>query len=427
MTPRVLLAHALRWPNVARLCKACHDAGFAVGAVAVADHPIHRMQSADRTFVYRQTAPRECLREAIETYRPDLIIPCDDRIVAHLSWLYQEAAGRPEPAAARLRNLIETSLGRQTASGVVAKRGSLAGLSRLPDVHVPQINVVESASELRKWADRYGLPAVLKLDGTWGGQGVVLIRAKSEIRWAYLVANVRRSALRSIKRIVHDRDVEVLFSRPPRAAISVQTYVNGRLANATVACWKGEVVAHIAVEVTRSRPSFGTASIVRIVDGEEMIAAARSIARHFEFSGIYGFDFVLDDKSNRAQLTEINPRATQIDHLHGGRGPGLARALHDALLGEATGEVRSLPSPPAEIALFPQEWLRDRLSPHLTRAFHDVPLDEPELCRYYGFQVAGAIEDRLASIGHVPTIGWHVSSSLRKLFGILARNSGGTM
>ena len=193
-------------------------------------------------------------------------------------------------------------------------------LSRLPDVHIPQTNVVESASELREWADRYGLPAVLKLDGTWGGQGVVLIRAKSEIGRAFLVANVRRSALRSIKRIVHDGDVEFLFSHPPRAAISVQAYVSGRLANAAVACWKGEVVGHVAVEVVRSRPSFGTASIVRIVDGEEMIAAARSIARHYELSGIYGFDFVLEDKSNSAQLTEINPRATQIDHLTGSRG-----------------------------------------------------------------------------------------------------------
>ena len=118
-------------------------------------------------------------------------------------------------------------------------------LSHLPDVHVPQTDVIKTASELREWADRFGLPAVLKLDGTWGGQGVVLVGAKSGIGWAFLIANARRSALRTIKRLVLDGEVEFLFSRPARAVMSVQSYVTGRLANAAVACWRGEVIAHL--------------------------------------------------------------------------------------------------------------------------------------------------------------------------------------
>ena len=425
MTPRVLLAHALRWPNVARLSTAHRDAGFAVGAVAVADHPVHQMRSPQRTFVYRQTAPRECLREAIEAYRPDLIIPCDDRIVAHLSWLYQEAAGRSDPVAIGLRDLIQTSLGRQTASGAFAKRGSLMDLSRLPHVNVPQTDVIETAGELREWAERHGLPAVLKLDGSWGGGGVVLIGAKPGIGRAYLIASARRSALRTMKRLVTDREVEFLFSRPARAAMSVQSYVTGRPANATVACWRGEVIASLAAEVIRYRPPFGGASVVRIVDGDEMIAATRSIARHFELSGIYGFDFVLDDKLKKAQLIEINPRATQIDHLAMGRGHDLPAALRDALLGDSTGEVRP-PLPQTEIALFPQEWLRDKRSSYLSSVFHDVPSDEPELCRYFGYPVGGGIVDTDASTGDAQTTGLLASSHLRKLFGVSARNSNRT-
>ena len=426
MTHRVLLAHALRWLNVARLANAHHDVGFAVGAVAVADHPIHRMRSLDRTFVYKHFAARECLREAIETYRPDLIVPCDDRIVAHLSSLYQEAAGRSEPAAISLRKLIEASLGQQTASGVLSKRGLLADLSHLPDVHVPRTDRVESVGELRKWADRYGLPAVLKLDGTWGGKGIILAPAKSGIAWAYLTARARGSALRSIKRIVFDRDIEFLFSRQARAAISVQSYVAGRLANAAVACWRGEVVAHIAVEVVCYRPSFGSASVVRIVNGEEMIAAARSIARHFDLSGVYGLDFVLDEASKTAKLIEINPRATQIDHLPGGPGHDLPAALRDALSGDGPGVVRS-PLRQTEIALFPQEWLRDRRSSYLSSAFHDVPFDEPELYRYYGYEVSGASEGGDLSTGQVRTLRGFASPSLRKLLGISTSNSDGTV
>lgn len=426
MTPRVILAHALRWPNVAHLSGAFCDSGFVVGAIAVADHPIHRMRSPDRTFIYRQTAPRESLREAIETFRPDLIIPCDDRVVAHLSSLYRDAEGQSEPAPARLRTLIETSLGRQTASGVFAKRASLADLSRLAHVHVPQTDTVESSADLRKWVHRYGLPAILKLDGTWAGQGAVLIRAESGIPQAMLLARARRGALRGVKRALFDRDLESALRRPTRAAITVQSYVAGRLANAAVACWRGEVIADVAVEVVRNRTAFGTASVVQIVEGEAMIAAARSVARHFELSGFYGFDFVLDETSGEPKLIEINPRATQINHFACGAGHDLPGALRGVL--SADGLYAARPAlQRAEIAMFPQEWQRDRRSPFLSSAFHDVPYDEPEMCEYYGFDVRGGVGDRDASSRRIRSVKQIASSSMRKLFRIAPSSSGGTI
>ena len=60
---------------------------------------------------------------------------------------------------------------------------------------------------------------------------------------------------------------------------------------------------------------------------EAMIAAARSVARHFELSGFYGFDFVLDEISGEPKLIEINPRATQINHFACGAGHDLPGAL----------------------------------------------------------------------------------------------------
>jgi hypothetical protein len=39
-----------------------------------------------------------------------------------------------------------------------------------------------------------------------------------------------------------------------------------------------------------------------------------------------------------------------------------------------------------DIALFPQEWSRDRSSPHLlATGYDDVPYEEPELLRRYGY------------------------------------------
>ena len=118
MTPVVLIAHSLLWPNAARLAIACKNAGFSVAAIATRGHPVHRMRSVDRTFAYSTLDARGSLRRAIELCRPHLIIPCDDRVVVHLHALHSEGARVGDPTA----KLIETSLGRPDSYEVVRKR-----------------------------------------------------------------------------------------------------------------------------------------------------------------------------------------------------------------------------------------------------------------------------------------------------------------
>ena len=162
----------------------------------------------------------------------------------------------------------------------------------------------------------------------------------------------------------------------------VQSYVPGRLANCAVACWQGDVLAWTAVEVLQRSSDFGVATVVRRVKGEPMIAAARSIARHLQLSGFFGFDFVLDQYKPQANLIEINPRATQISHFPGYDSPDLPAALFGAICNK---EVLSSSDrwSTDEVALFPQEWKRDPASEWFSKAFHDVPFEEPELVRYF--------------------------------------------
>ena len=232
-----------------------------------------------------------------------------------------------------LSTLIETSLGRGGASGVIAKRGTLGEIGRLPNVDVPRTDNVATASDLRNWVRKFGLPAILKLDGSWGGNDVVVVRHESEIRRAFWEMRLRRSVLRGLKRYVTKRDVEALSRR--RSAISVQSFVPGKPANATVACWRGKVLAQIAVEVVELASPFGMATVVRVVDGDAMAAAARSICSHYMLSGLHGFDFIIEEGSGATKLIEINPRATQIGHLNLGPGRDLAAALFEALSGRS--------------------------------------------------------------------------------------------
>ena len=376
--PKVLFASALLWPNIGRLCRAFRNVGFDVGAIAVAEHPVHRANAPNHTFVYYRGEPRESLFKAIAEHRPDMVIPCDDRVLDHLCHLW--ATGDRD-----LAGLIETSLGRAGANGELAKRGTLGEISGLPNVKVPRTDNVASVADLRDWARRYGLPAVLKLDGSWGGQDVVVVRNEADIRRAFLEMSLRRSVLRRLKRYVIDRDVEALRFRR-RAAISVQSYALGRPANVAVACWRGEVIAQVAVDVVQSASRFGMATVVRVVDGDAMVSAARSICGHYNLSGLLGFDFVVDDETGSPSLLEINARATQVGHFPLGPGRDLAAALFAVLNGD-----RALASRPPlafqDIALFPQEWLRDRQSGYLSSAFHDLPTEDPELARYYGFDM----------------------------------------
>jgi hypothetical protein len=376
--PNVLVATALLWPNAVRLCRALQEVGFEVGAVALPQHPVHQSKAPERTFEYRPKAPLHSLREAIAEQRPDIVIPCDDRIVGHLCRL--RALGDSD-----ISTLIETSLGPGGASGVLTQRATLGEISRLPDVDVPRTDNVATAADLRDWVRKFGLPAMLKLDGSWGGNDVVVVRRESEIRRAYWEIRLRQSVLRGFQQYLTKRDVEALSQ--PRSAISVQSFVPGKPANATVACWRGEVLAQIAVEVVELASPFGAATVVHVVDGGAMAAAARSICRHYMLSGLHGFDFIVDERSGATKLIEVNPRATQISHLNLAPGSDLAAALFKAL----TGRIASWRPPiqSADISLFPGEWRRDSQSPYLKSTFHDVPRDDPELALYYGLELSG--------------------------------------
>jgi hypothetical protein len=407
MRPRVLLAHSLRWPNVARLSIACRKAGFVVEAIAPKAHPIHKMSSPERTFVYRPGDARASLRLAIEASRPQLIIPCDDRIVAHLHALHDEVAGIDEPAdSSSISTLIEASLGSPKSYEFLRQRSRLGELSGLPDVRVPQTDPVANLSELREWVDEHGLPALLKLDGTWGGRDIVVLRDRAAIVPAFLKMRLHRSGLRPVKRALSNRDIEPLlayfFERAP--SVSVQSLVTGRLANCAIACWRGEVLASVAVEVARTQEIRGVATVVRPVEGQSMIAACRAVARHLQLSGVCGFDFVIDDVSKESMLIEINPRATQINHLHWGSGVDLPTALRYALDGQACASAADLAPQPAEVALFPQEWLRDPASPYLAGAFHDVPYEEPELIKFYGYEPPSGAAAEFAAAGRADSL-----------------------
>lgn len=383
MTPTVLIVHTLEWPSAARLALAFRAADCRVSAVCRRGHALYSVSSIERIYPYRPFARLRSLEAAIVAADPDLIVPTDDPSVMLLHRLHSLRRG-PNPSARRIRFAIERSVGRPQSYEPATTRSLLPALAEAADVAVPRTQRVASPDELAHWLASEGYPAVLKSDHSWGGRGVAIIRGPQEAAAAFRKMAGWHHLAHVAKRLLWEQDPQPCLQllQGIRPVLTVQTFIPGKIANCSVVCWEGEVIAGIAVEVLATQGPTGNATVVRVVDGADMIGVARRIVRRLGGSGFFGFDFILDEASGRPVLLEVNPRATQISHLAYGPGRDLAAALRGRLTGEPIHEARRLTDRDI-IAFFPQEWRRDPASSFLLTAYHDIPHDEPALIQAF--------------------------------------------
>ena len=350
MPATILLATTMGWPFPAQLAGAFAEVGAQVQALAPASSMLARSRHPSRHHLYSSLAPMDCLNQAIAAGRPDLIVPCDDlaaRLVAQV---------QSEPLLGRLDFLSRAA----EAGAPVATSEEIGGEKHL-----------EAAIA------RLGLPLVLKLDHSWGGEGVLIAESRQEAVKAFRRLG-RQSRLRNILRALRGRGTHFLTQAlyPVSSRISAQHFISGTAATSSVACWRGKVVASHHFDVRVSTTPTSPASVIAISDCREMAAAAETVAQAFHLSGLFGLDYIRDARG-QVHLLEMNRRATPTMHL------ALEQDLTASLL-RAAGFAASFRPPVTDkkqIALFPREWLRDPASPWLARAYHDVPWDDPEVMR----------------------------------------------
>lgn len=384
MKPSILIVTTSRWFPTARLAAALGSAGCRVDAVCPPRHPLATLNGMRKPHVFRGLMAQTSIAEAIRATDPDLVVPGDDLATRHLHRLYERELQRGQ-AGESICALLERSLGSPESFPIVYARTPFIDLAREAGIRAPRTEVIANLSALGKWVERAGLHTVLKADGTSGGDGVKVVHTLREAEHAFRALQSPPLLLRAVKRAVADRDKTLLWPSVfrHRSIVNAQEFVAGREATSAVACWKGEILASLHFEVINKRDSAGPSSVVRRIENPEMSAAAKTMARRLNLSGLHGFDFMLEAHTGDAYLIEINPRATQVGHLTLGAGHDLPAALYAALSGT---EVQAAPKVTENdtIALFPQEWRRDPESPYLQSAYHDVPWDEPGLLRAAG-------------------------------------------
>ena len=322
MMIRVLLATARRWPTTTRLALAISQAGANVDVLCPPSHWLERLTFVRKRYRYSAFAGIDCCRSALRESGADIVIPADDYIAANLHALF-ETSDPSKSRGAPLRGVIATSLGDFRSNLSFYARDRIAKVAKRRNLRSPNVNVVVDDIQLSRALKDIGYPAVLKTDGSSGGDGVRIVYNALDARAAFQRLS-RRGMVRALKDLVMNFDFTALETslRRNRPRITIQPFIPGRNANAAVACYRGELLAHVSVEVLASISLTGPSTIVRVIDHPGISAAAEEMVQTLNLSGLCGFDFILDD-NDKPYLIDFNPRATQTSHLvsHDGRQP----------------------------------------------------------------------------------------------------------
>lgn len=380
--PRILLTATLRWPIAARLAMAFAELGCHVEVLCPRGHPVLQTRSAARSHRHSVWRPQRSLADALRCAAPDLVIPCDDDAALQLQRLHAAHEDSPSLPPA-MRDLIARSLGAPEACRLATTRGSLLALAAGLGIRVPRTQSLATPQALDGWLDANTLPAVIKIDGSWGGLGVAIVHTREQARRALDRLASPPLPAQALLRALLERDSLPLrrWLTPQRGGLTVQDFITGEPANRAVACWRGEVLAGISVQALRTQHTTGPATVVQVIDNAEMSEAVRRLVQRLGLSGLWGVDFMLEASSGTAHLIEMNPRATPISHLLPRSGDDLPAALLSALGGGWHVPAGRVMSCYEVIALFPGEHRRDPGSPHLRDGHHDIPWDEPALVR----------------------------------------------
>lgn len=378
---RVLLASTLRWPLASRLAIGLAEKGCHVEAWYPTGHPLDVTRAVARRHRCRPFSTLASLQQAIRQADPDVVIPCDDDAVMYLHQLYQLA--RQVDADGPLAGLISRSLGVPEACAGACARNDLLQTASDLGLRIPHSADLPDLAAVDRWSEEIGYPAVFKASPSWGGRGVIRVDDPAAARAAFLQLT-SSSWGRSLREQLLRGDSSPLRRQldGERPRVVAQRFIVGRPANRAVACWRGESLAGISVRALETVGDTGPATVVEVIDPEDMREAGRRLVQHLGLSGFCGLDFIIEAGSGHAYLIEMNPRATPICHLALGRGHDLLGALVSQLRGDPplpAAQPWAAENGAAIIALFPGEWRRDPHSAYLHSAHHDVPWREPAL------------------------------------------------
>lgn len=378
--PKILL-FALENYGTARLPRELQASSFEVGLACRASSFLAKTRFVDERFVL---SPKNhalgllaALRNVIGAWRPDWVMPMDDRAAVFLSVACRWSADGRD---AHLARLLTRSLGNPDALPEAADKWLAAQAAEQAGVLVPPARPVRQVDEALNFGTQHGFPVVLRRRFNYGGTDVHICRDEADIRKAF-AALWKEFSLRGRfivwREKFRSRQLEDCWLPVSREVVASK-FIAGQPAMLQAVAMEGRLLGSLEAVAEKTFPhSFSPASVVRFVRHDGMRHTAETLLARWRLSGFIGFDFVLDEQ-NRAWFLECNPRPIPISHLGALMGTDLCRRFHAEFAGK--------PLPPEKdavreliVAHFPKELRRDPQSEWLQRALHDVPADDSKL------------------------------------------------
>jgi len=372
--PVALIIATTPWPLSARLAVRLIRHGCTVDALCPRGHALRKISGMGTIHSYSGRDPMAALEYAIAASSPGIVVPCDDRAVWQLHEMHEL---RPH-----LRPLIECSMGSPQSFLLLRSRAGLMQRAPHLGIRVPQTQFISSREHILAWFRHHPGPAVVKLDGTWGGTGVRVVASAAEALSAWKQFTREPSSVVAWKRYLIDRDPLAFGTgySPESRAMSIQEFITGRPANTMVAAWKGRLLGMVSVEVLCAQDPTAPSTIVRLIQNEDMARASAALVEGLGLSGFHGLDFILEESTGLPYLIEVNARCTQLGHLVLPEQGDLAGMLC-AKLGTRPQTQPDTAIAGRLVAFYPQALACSPGSAYLSQAHHDVPWEEPRLVR----------------------------------------------
>ena len=367
-TPVLLVTTATKWLAPARMPSALSHADFEVSLLA----PRHSLAERSRYVgkvghIASDATPLDWVFAFAATVRatsPRLVVPCDDTAVRLLHTL----ALSPPPSMrpwihAELCALVRESLGNPEHFRTSIDKVRLPEAAEALGVRVPSYTIVASLDAAQSFAASHGYPVVLKRGHGAAGEWVAIASDPADLAQTY----ARFAAAKALG-----------LEGEEESRILVQRHVAGSVYSQAMTAWQGKVLTGFVREKLVTHPALGPATVARCVRMPEIRHFSELLAGGLGMSGFFGIEYIVDARTGKAYLLEINRRATPATHVGSMIGIDLCAALHAAVNGRPS-SVRPDLDPGEEhlISHFPQEWLRDPRSRHLQDLPTDAPWDDP--------------------------------------------------
>lgn len=380
MTKKILIiALAKDWTGISRLPSGLKRAGFEVAALCPEGSYLSKTRYLDTLYTYptftytRSKLIYLLMISAIRKTKADLIIPGDEEALLALQKLANLLSGIP--ILDKYSQEIRRSIAASQFDNIVLNKSRLVDLCSNNGVLTPKNVRVESLEKALATAPEFGYPLVLKFDFGYGASGVSVCNNAEELKQGF--AKHKHAGLSAkVKSFV--KQLLFVVQEEQTASISLQQYVSGQVGQSPFCAHKGQLFAVNPMLKHRTYPgATGPSSVNRGFECAEIAKAAEVVAKQLGYTGFGSLDFIVDDKTQRPYVIELNPRPIPTSHLSAELSTvDLCDSLYKGLNGLP---IEQKAFKPWMVALFPNEKRRDPNSEFLTQGYHDIPKNDPEL------------------------------------------------